>query len=565
MAAPTLRPFQTELKAKVYDAWRAGARNVVMRLDTGGGKTVTLADIVREHAGFACVIAHRQELVGQLSLALARYGIRHNIIAADATRRAISRQHSEELGYSMYDPNSRVVVAGVDTIIRADMSGWASKVTLWVVDEGHHVVLDNKWHTVIERFSNPECRGLLPTATPVRADGQGLGRPEIGGRGVADCMVEGPPMRWLIDEGYLTDYRIICPPSDMQLLADVSASGDWSTKALREAAKRSHIVGDVAAHYTRIAGGRRGVTFAPDLETAAEMAAAHRAAGWRAEVLSGKTDDFVRRSILKRLAAGEIHQVVAVDIISEGFDLPAIEVLSMGRKSASLAVYMQQFGRALRPMYAPGFDLSTREGRRAAIAAGPKPKAIVLDHVGNIVWHSGPPDFPRVWSLQSRKSKNGPSDAIPIRVCKACFEPYEAIYRECPNCGHYEPPAGRDSPSVVAGDLQELDPAILQELRLKLEKVNQTREERGAELQLAGVPHAGYIRNLNAHDERREAQAELRQAMAYWGGVQTAAGYGDPEIQRLFFFRFGVDVMTAQTLDARDARELLARIQGAAT
>ena len=51
MTAPTLRPFQVELKAKVYDAWRSGARNVVMRLDTGGGKTVTLADIVRDHIG----------------------------------------------------------------------------------------------------------------------------------------------------------------------------------------------------------------------------------------------------------------------------------------------------------------------------------------------------------------------------------------------------------------------------------------------------------------------------------------------------------------------------------
>ena len=561
MAAPTLRPFQTELKNSVYQAWRGGARNVIMRLDTGGGKTVTLADIVREHVGFACVIAHRQELVSQLSLALARYGIRHNIIAADATRRAICREHSEVLGYSMYDPNSRVTVAGVDTIIRADISSWASKVTLWVVDEGHHVVLDNKWHTVIERFSNRECRGLLPTASPIRADKLGLARPELGGHGVADCMVEGPPMRWLIDEGYLADYRILCPPSDMQIMASVSASGDWSTKTLREAAKRSHITGDVAAHYTRVAGGKRGVSFSPDLETAAEIAAAIRAAGWRGEVLSGKTDDFVRRSILKKLAAGEIHQIVAVDIISEGFDLPAIEVLSMARKTASLNVYMQQFGRGLRPVYAPGFDLSTREGRRASIAASPKPKAIVLDHVGNVVFHNGPPDVPRVWNLQTTKSKSGPSDAIPIRVCEACFTPYRAVKKECPECGHYEPPAGRSSPAMVKGDLQELDPAVLQALRDKIASVDQSREARGAELQKAHVPHAGYVRNLNAHDKRQEAQGALRAAMAHWGGVQTAAGLTDPEIQRLFFLRFGVDVLTAQALDATDAAALQARIE----
>ena len=52
MAVPILRPFQTELKHKVYGAWQSGARNVIMRLDTGGGKTVTLSDIVRDHAGW---------------------------------------------------------------------------------------------------------------------------------------------------------------------------------------------------------------------------------------------------------------------------------------------------------------------------------------------------------------------------------------------------------------------------------------------------------------------------------------------------------------------------------
>lgn len=53
-----------------------------MRLDTGGGKTCILSALVQEHAGASAVIAHRQELVGHLSLALARNGVRHNIIAA---------------------------------------------------------------------------------------------------------------------------------------------------------------------------------------------------------------------------------------------------------------------------------------------------------------------------------------------------------------------------------------------------------------------------------------------------------------------------------------------------
>lgn len=543
MAIPVLRPFQITLRDEVYQAWNQGAQNVVMRLDTGGGKTVTLSDIVRSHQGASCIIAHRQELVGQLSLTLAKYGVRHNIIAADTTRRAIARLHVEELGYCLYDPGARCVVASVDTIVRAgdDLDAWCKSVTLWIVDEGHHLVDDNKWHRVIMRFSNPACRGLLPTATPVRADGKGLGRgPD--GDGVADVMVEGPPMRWLIDEGYLTDYRIFCPPSDMQVLADVGASGDWSLKQLREAAKRSHIVGDVVKSYLRFAPGKLGITFSTDVETAGEITAAYRMAGIRAETLTGKTDDSVRRSIIKRFSARQIDQIVAVDIISEGFDLPAIECASMARPTASLALYMQQFGRTLRPM--PGKD-----------------KAIIIDHAANVVRHNGPPDRPRVWSLARRGGhKTSASDGIPVRVCVECYEPYESIKQECPHCGHVVEPESRRSPAAVAGDLVELDPDVLRSLREAIDQADLSIPLRRAQLMEQGLPHIIVAANVRRHDEAQTARGELRVTMAQWGGERTRDGYSVREQQKLFFLRFGVDVMSAQALNARDSRALNEKI-----
>lgn len=527
----------------MYGAWNAGARNVLMRLDTGGGKTVTLSDIVRSHVGASCIIAHRQELVGQLSLTLARYGVRHNIVAADSTRKAIARLHVEELGYCLYDPGARCVVASVDTIVRAtDLDTWAATVTLWIVDEGHHLVDDNKWHRVVMKFTNPTCRGLLPTATPVRADGKGLGRgPD--GDGVADAMVEGPPMRWLIDEGYLSDYRIFCPPSDMELLADVGKSGDWSTTALREASKRSHIVGDVVNSYLRYAPGKLGITFSTDVETAVETTAAYRLAGVRAETLTGKTDDAVRRSIIRRFTAREIDQIVAVDIISEGFDLPAIEVASMARPTQSLALYMQQFGRALRVL--PGKD-----------------KAIIIDHAANVVRHNGPPDRPRVWTLARRcgRTKTA-SDGIPIRVCLACFEPYESILTQCPHCGHIPEPSSRGSPAAVAGDLVELSPEVLRALREMIVQVDLSIPERRAQLAASHMPPIGIMANTRRHSETQNAQAQLRAVMAQWGGERTRDGYGVREQQKLFWIRFGVDVMTAQTLKASDAIVMTARIK----
>jgi superfamily II DNA or RNA helicase len=541
----TLRHDQTEFVGKIYEAWNGGAQNVVGVASTGFGKTVCLGFLVEQHPGASCVIAHRQELVGQISMTLAAYGIRHNIIAAEATTRAIAAMHVAEYGACYYTPSARCAVASVDTLVRRDnLDAWAAQVTLWISDEGHHVVRGNKWSNAIGKFTHPACHGLLPTATPDRADGKGLGRHADG---LADAMVQAPPMRWLIEQGFLTDYRIVCVESDLQLLdSEVAAGGDWSTAALRKASEKSHIVGDVVANYLRFAAGTLGVTFATDVETAQEMTAAYRAAGVAAECLTGKTQDMLRRQMLKRFAARQITQIVAVDIISEGFDLPAIETISMARPTQSLALYMQQFGRGLRPL--PG-----------------KVRALILDHAGNVVRH-GLPDRPRAWTLNRRdkRGKSAAGDAIPVRVCLQCYEPFERKYRDCPHCGFYHEPASRGSPAMVDGDLAEMSPELLEKLRQGVQEATHSVDDERWRLQATGLPAIPIMGLVNRHAERLDVLAALRDAMAVWGGRWHAAGENDSMIQRRFFHTFGVDVMSAQALKRAEAQALLDRLVNSA-
>ncbi len=537
----TPRPDQWKFIGDIYQAWNQGAQNVVGRADTGFGKTVALSQIVEQNQGAACVMAHRQELVGQISMMLARYGLRHNIIAADNTRRDIAKAHVAEFGTCYYTPSAPVAVAGVDTLVRAEIDpSWAAQVTLSVPDEGHHVVRGNKWHRAMELF--PNARGLLPTATPNRADGKGLGRHADG---VADAMVEGPPMRWLIEQGFLTDYRVVVRDSDLRQLLEqqnTGASGDWSAKQGKAAAEKSRIVGDLVRDYLLFARGLLNIAFTTDTETAAKTTAAFRAAGVRAECLTGKTQDAIRRHTLKKFAAREIDVIVAVDIISEGFDLPAIECVQFGRPTESLGLYMQQFGRALRPM--PG-----------------KHKALIIDHVGNVVRHL-PPDRPRFWTLDRRDKRGSKSaeDAIPLRVCVECYEPFEAINRTCPNCGHYPEPASRSAPEMVDGDLAELTPEILDALRGRVATANHSIEDERARLAATGLPHVQTMAGVKRFAEKLEARAALRDAMAVWGGRWHAAGETDSQIQRRFFHSFGVDVLSAQTLTRAESQALLERV-----
>lgn len=538
-----LRPDQAEFIGNIHSAWNNGARDVVGVASTGFGKTVCLGHLIEQHPGASCVMAHRQELVSQISMTLAGYGVRHNVIAAENTIRAIAAAHVQEFGTCYHTPSARAAVASVDTLVKRSLPAWEAQVTLTIPDEGHHVIRGNKWGRALDKFTHPDRRGVLPTATPERADGKGLGRHADG---IADAMVQAPPMRWLIDNGRLTDYRIVCPTTDLELLeTEVSASGDWSTAKLRDAAKKSQITGDVVANYWRFAAGSQCVVFATDVETAQEITASFRASGVVAECLTGKTQDAVRRGIIKRFEARQVQVIVAVDIISEGFDLPAIETIIMARPTMSLALYMQQFGRALRLM------------------AG-KTHALIIDLVGNVVRH-GLPDRPRVWTLDRREKRGKASadDAIPVRVCLACFEPFERKYRDCPHCGYYHEPESRGSPSMVDGDLAEMSPELLERLRAGVEQATGSVDDERWRLQRTGLPARMIMANVKQHAERLDTLAALRDAMAAWGGKWHAAGESDSMIQRRWYLTFGIDVLSAQALKRAEAAALLERVKPA--
>jgi len=556
-----LRTYQRELVSNVDAEFDAGKNAVMMQSATGSGKTVVIGHFAKTHAARprdprytgGVAIAHRSELVGQISMQLAREDVPHDIVAPQATIRNIVNNHIEELGRTFYNARAPWRVASVDTINRRkDMQAWCNSVGLGFVDEAHHVLRDNKWGRATSMF--PNAKWLLPTATPIRADGAGLGADE---QGIADALVEGPPMRWLIDNGFLTDYKIYSiKPSDLNLDGvEVGASGEFKQAQLSEAVRASNaIVGDVVKTYCEHARSKLGVTFAVDIIEAQKITDAFNAAGVPAALVTAETPDDERVRILRKFRNRELWQLVNVDLFGEGFDLPAIECVSFARPTASFALYSQQWGRALRLMISAvlqaAWDTYSSEQRLAFIAGSEKPFAFIFDHVGNFYRHEGPPDKPRVWQLTGRSRRNK-SDGIPMRICLSpkCAKPFERFYVCCPYCGTAVPEPVRGEPNLVDGDLGLVTPEILAMMMRERDRID------APPVVPAGVPRMPVIAR---HMTRQRAQHYLRETIDYWAG--SYASDADRVNYRRFWHTFGIDVLSAQALNEADADALRAKI-----
>ena len=564
---PRLRPYQAKLDAEIHAAWAAGAGVVLAVSPTGTGKTVTFSEVIRREPGASCAIAHRKEIVSQIALALARNGVRHRIIGPPKTRKSCQRLQLKKLKRHFVDPNAKCAVAGIDTLNNIKSTdpehAWLATVRLWVGDEGHHFLRDNKWGKGVARF--PNARGLLVTATPCRADGKGLGRHA---QGFADVMVLGPTMRDAIGMGYLVGYRVAMPETDIDIarVRVSEATGDFIQRELADAFHKSAtICGDIVKAYRRYLDGKRAVVFAVDVEESGRIARTFKEAGIPSESVHGETDEEIRDNVLARFEAGDVRVLVNVDLFGEGFDLPNIDGVIMARHTESFSLYAQQWGRGARldvpAEWAERWDEYTDEQRRYMISVSAKPHMWLIDMVGNVERHNGPPDFRTSWSLDARSSRtSGTSDAIPTRVCLnkdvkgtgvACAKVYERVFRCCPYCGHYPEPPERTAPALVDGDVFELDPAVLAAWYARIAEVDKPAVE------VAGGHDVVALAIRKRHESRQFAQEKLRLAMEWWAGVEVASGRADlSEQYRRFYFAFGTDAATAQTLGAREATDL---------
>lgn len=351
MTTTNLREYQRQALEATMTAWASGLKRPAAVMATGLGKTVVFAELSRTMAASGSrrplVLVHRDELVRQ-SVAKLR--------AADPALN-IGVIQGRECGIARTD----IVVASVQTLIRRLGIIQPSRFDLGIVDECHHAAADSyvKIMTHFGAFdnSNPSL-WLGVTATMGRGDNRGLGD-------IWQEVVFERDIKFGVEGGFLV-------PAEVRTvrLAGLDtdrvkvSQGDLAPGALAKAMSSAHAGPIIARAYSEFARDengrlRRGIVFAPKVETAEAWAADFLALGIRCAVITGATPTEARQGVYADLAAGRLDVIASVMVLTEGFDLPAVEVAVIGRPTRSMALLTQMVGRVLRP--------SPSTGKRAAL------------------------------------------------------------------------------------------------------------------------------------------------------------------------------------------------------
>ena len=325
-----LREYQHEAVAAIQDAAaQRGVRRQIVALPTGTGKTVIFVELIRQTAGRALILVHRDELVTQALAKLAMAGLAEAVGVVKAERDEIGKQ---------------VLLASVQTLSRpARLARCAQDFELVIVDEAHHATAES-YRRILDHLGvfGPDGPLLVGvTATPERADGTSLDE-------VFQAIVYRRDLVEMIRAGYLCDLRA----KQIHLEADFGAlhtrAGDFiegESEALLLAANAPmHIV----QAYTEHAAGRTALIFTPTVHVAHAVATAFGAASIAAEAVDAGTPLEKRRAMLARFHRGETRVLANCAVLTEGYDEPRVDCVVIARPTKSRPLYVQMIGRGTR-------------------------------------------------------------------------------------------------------------------------------------------------------------------------------------------------------------------------
>jgi len=414
----TLRPYQEEAVAAVYQHLRTRDDNPVVVIPTGGGKTPAMAqlcrDAVKRWNGRVIVLAHVKELLEQTAGTLVR-------MAPDLDIGLYSA------GLGRRDTQHAVIVAGIQSVYRRAPE--LDAFDLCLVDEAHCIPLEGegmyRQFLAEARVVNPNVRCVGLTATPFRMKSGMICDPDHFLNAI--CYEVG--VKELIVGGYLSPLRTKAGSRKADFSGLHVRGGEYIAGEVEDLMDTDDLVRSACTEIVEHTRGRHAcLIFASGVQHGRHVERVLQDEhGVRCECVFGETPSAERDRTIGEFRGGQLPYLVNVNVLTTGFDAPNVDCVAMLRPTMSPGLYYQQVGRGFR--LHPG-----------------KADCLVLDFGGNVLRH-GPVDAIRI-----KEPNNGSGGEAPAKECPECHALIHAAYARCPECGYEFPPPERQKHDAKASN-----------------------------------------------------------------------------------------------------------------
>lgn len=331
-----LRDYQEKAVKKSIDHFKSkSTKNGIVVIPTGGGKSLVIANIVKELDDDVIVFQPSKELLEQNFEKFMAYGGQASIFSASKGSKQISK----------------VTFATIGSVIKRPESFKRFKHV--IVDECH-LVSPDKGSMYSQFFKVVQCKVVGLTATPIRL--KRYGNPDPCSKLVMlDRMrpkvfseyLHITQISELVERGYFAKTKYLTFDFDKSMLRINTNGSDYTEESLKRAFEQQGVLDQIINCYrSAIANGKKHVlVFLPSIEAAKSFSNKVRSSAY----VTGKTPKIEREEILNRFKSGEIKVVANVGVLTTGFDFPKLDCIIGGRPTMSLALYYQMIGRAVRP------------------------------------------------------------------------------------------------------------------------------------------------------------------------------------------------------------------------
>ncbi len=333
------------------NAWyRDKKRSVLVSAPTGAGKTIIFSSLIHDVAdgtsNRVLVLVHRDTILSQTVEKL-------KFVWPDASIGTIKGKHRE------YD--KQITVASVQTLSGrieefVEACTKHGEITHCVMDEAHHSY-SRIWRKIFYAFKAIGTTKFLGvSATPFRENKK---------ESLADIfedVVYSISVFSLIKEHFLSAITAYTVSTPLSLAGVKITRGDFNIRDLnnklfgveKDPNNLDRTVGSIynmkiVEAWKEKAKNRKTICFAVSIQHIETLVDEFNKAGARVIGIHGELPVEQQRTIIEEFSSGRYNVIVNCQLLTEGFDLPAIDCVLMGRPTFSRTLYTQMLGRGIRP------------------------------------------------------------------------------------------------------------------------------------------------------------------------------------------------------------------------